>query len=175
MNFWGNMPVPHWVPWIVVAFVAAQRAMELIVARRNTALLLARGAREVGGEHYPFIVGFHALWLGALTAWVWFYPPVLNAWCMGFYVLLQGARAWTIASLGPYWTTRIITVPDAPLVRRGPYRFLRHPNYVIVALEVAALPLALGAWPLAAGFTLVHAELLAARIRAENAALAQRS
>src|SRR5206468_3047450 len=104
--------------------------------------LLARSAREVAAGHYPLIVGVHTLWLAAVTVWVLVYPAQISAGWLTVYVVVQAGRLWTLMSLGPYWTTRIITLPGAPLVRRGPYRFLKHPNYVVVALEIAVLPLA---------------------------------
>jgi methyltransferase len=171
----ANLPAPPWVPVTILALVALQRLTELLVSGRNTRRLMARGGFEVAAGHYPLVVGFHVLWLVTLALWVMDRPATINPICLGAYALLQGARLWTMLALGPYWTTRIITVPDAPLVRRGPYRFLRHPNYLIVALEVALLPLAFGAWVLALGFSAAHAAVLAVRIRAENAALAQRS
>ncbi|TAL03424.1 MAG: hypothetical protein EPO08_04240 [Rhodospirillaceae bacterium] len=175
MGLWRTLEVPAWLPWTILVLVAAQRFLELLISRRNTARLLAQGAREVAGGHYPLLIGLHVLWLGALALWMWPRPPVLNVPCTGAYILLQAARAWTMLSLGPYWTTRIITLPGAPLVRRGPYRFIRHPNYAIVILEVAVLPLALGAWPVAVVFSPLNAIVLGIRIRAENAALAGRA
>jgi methyltransferase len=157
----------------VLALVVLERVVELFYARRNTQRLIARGGVEAGASHYPLIVLLHATWLASLFAFVPKYaPPVW--WLLGVYVLLGGLRVWTIASLGPYWTTRVITVPDAPLVRRGPYRFLRHPNYVVVAAELAVLPLAFGAVNIAVTFTLLNAALLAWRIRVEERALAPR-
>jgi len=159
--------------WAVLILVALQRLVELLYARRNTARLLARGAQEVGAGHYPLILLLHAAWLAAMALTI---PPATPPhWpLLGLYLLLQVARLWAIASLGPYWTTRIVTLPDAQLVRRGPYRFLRHPNYLVVALELAVLPLAFGAWQLAAVFTLLNAAVLALRIKVENAVLAER-
>ena len=98
----------------------------------------------------------------------------LVPWAAIAYLAVQGLRFWTLLSLGRYWTTRIIVVPDAPLVRKGPYRIIRHPNYLVVALEIALLPLALGSWPIALGFSIVNAILLAWRIRAEEIALISR-
>ena len=95
----------------------------------------------------------------------------MNLWLLGLFVVLQAGRLWVIASLGRFWTTRIVTLANTPLVRHGPYRFLRHPNYAIVVAEIAVLPLAFGAWQIALGFTLANLPLLAYRIRIENAAL----
>jgi len=98
----------------------------------------------------------------------------LNLPLLGLYGLLLGFRLWVMVSLGPYWTTRIITLPQAPLVRRGPYRFMRHPNYAVVAAEIAVLPLVFGAWHIAVVFSLLNLLLLRLRIRVEDAALASR-
>lgn len=156
-----------------VALVALQRAVELAYASRNTKRLLARGAIEVAPGQHPFFVALHAAWLLALLLAVpWAAPP--NWALLGVFFLLQCARIWVIRALGPFWTTRVLTLESAPLVRSGPYRFMRHPNYAIVALEIAVLPLAFGAWAVAAAFTAANAALLAWRIREEDRALKRR-
>lgn len=159
--------------WIVLALVAAERLAELVLARRNTARLLARGGIEHGRGHYPLIVALHAAWLAAMALLIPADTPPDWRW-LGLFVILQGARVWVLASLGPYWTTRVISVPDAPLVRRGPYRFMAHPNYLVVVLEIALLPLAFGAWRIALAFSLLNGALLWHRLRVETSALAQR-
>jgi len=158
--------------WIVVA-VAAQRLVELLYARRNEARLRAAGAVEAGAGHYPLIVLLHAAWLLALFqaapadyAISW---PIL-----GVYMVLQLGRLWVIATLGRFWTTRILTLPGVPLMTTGPYRLCRHPNYAIVAAEIAVLPLAFGAWQLAVLFSLANGLLLWWRIRVEDQALRSR-
>jgi methyltransferase len=161
------------VLYVVLALVAAQRIVELCYARRNTRALLARGGVETARAQHPWFVTLHAAWLLAMLVFVPARTPP-DWWLLGAFALLQGARIWVIASLGPYWTTRLITLPGAPLVRRGPYRLLRHPNYAIVALEIAALPLAFGAWIIALVFSAANAALLTWRIKAEDAALAPR-
>jgi methyltransferase len=153
----------------VLAFVTLQRLGELALARRNTRRLLAEGGVEVGAGHYPWIVGFHALWLAGLWLVAWD-RPVHTAWLLAFFAL-QVFRLWVIATLGQRWTTRIILVPDVPLVRTGPYRWLRHPNYAVVAAEIAVLPLAFGLPAYAAASSAVNAGLLFVRIRTEDAAL----
>jgi methyltransferase len=160
--------------WTVIALVALLRLIELVHARRNTARLMAQGGVEHGRGHYPLIVALHAGWLAALAVLVPADTPVQWPW-LALFALLQAARVWVIASLGPYWTTRVITLPGAPLVRRGPYRFLRHPNYAVVAAEIAVLPLAFGAWQIALAFSVLNAVVLTHRIRVEQAALAPRS
>jgi methyltransferase len=158
------------LPVIILTLVTIQRLGELWLSNRNTRRLLARGAQEVGAGHYPLIVGVHILWLAAL--W-WLAPgrPVDGFW-LALFIVLQLARVWVIATLGKRWTTRIIILSDTPLVRRGPYRFVNHPNYVVVIGEIGALPLAFGLWSVALLLTLLNAAVLAIRIREENRALA---
>jgi methyltransferase len=155
---------------LVLALVTAQRLGELVLARRNTRRLLAQGAYEVGAGHYPIVVALHAAWLGSLWLLAWD-APVDPSW-LAVYIVLQALRLWVLASLGPRWTTRIIVLPGAPLVRSGPYRFLAHPNYVVVTAEVAVLPLVFGLPWYSLAFSVLNAAVLAVRIRTENAALA---
>lgn len=157
------------IAW-AVGLVALQRIAELALARRNTRRLLAAGGIEVGAGHYPLIVALHAAWLAALLVLVPADTPV--RWLfLTLYMMLQPIRLWIIASLGQRWTTRIIVLPDAAPVTRGPYSWLRHPNYAVVIAEIALLPLSFGAWGIAATFSALDAALLAWRIRVENAAL----
>jgi methyltransferase len=158
---------------IVIGLVALSRLVELVVANRNTRALLAQGAVEIGRGQYPFIVALHALWLLALLLTVPMDAPVDWYW-LGLFVVLQAGRIWVIASLGRFWTTRVITLPHAPLIRKGPYRFLRHPNYLVVALEIPVLPLAFDAWAIALSFGLLNLAVLAWRIGLEDRALAER-
>ncbi len=159
---------------LIIALVAAQRFVELAIAARNTRALLARGATEVGAAHYPFFIALHASWL-IVTAWVAIATHAnVNWWLIGVFALLQCARIWVVSTLGPYWTTRIITLATAPLVRTGPFRFVRHPNYLVVALEIAILPLAFGEIAVAIVFTIANGLLLAVRIREEEATLSTR-
>lgn len=154
---------------LVLALVTLQRLGELVLAQANTRALLARGAYEVAPGHYPLIVAVHAGWLVAL----WLLAPgqpVMWFW-LGLFVVLQALRVWVIATLGRRWTTRIIVLPGAPLVTGGPFRWLRHPNYAVVAAEIAVLPLAFGLVWVAMLFSLLNALVLAVRIRAEDAAL----
>jgi methyltransferase len=169
------MTLPGWVCWLLLCAVAIERAAELPIAKRNTAALLARGGVEHGAAHYPFIIALHALWLAALAAWLLWRAPALRVPWAVVYVALQPVRLWVLQSLGPYWTTRIITMPGASLVRRGPYRFLKHPNYAVVVAEIALLPLAFAAWPLALVFSILNAAILTVRLQAENAVLRERA
>ena len=156
---------------IVILLVVLQRLAELGYARRNARRLLAAGGVEHGAGHYPLFVALHGAWLAALFVLVPAGAPA-DWGLLGLYGLLQLGRLWVIASLGRRWTTRVIVVPGAPLVTRGPYRFLRHPNYLVVALEIPVLPLAFGAWQIALAFGLANLALLAHRIRVEQRALA---
>ena len=156
-----------------LGFVVLLRLAELLYSRRNERRLLAAGAREVGQRHYPLLVALHVAWILSLAIFVPMNAPLHEPW-LAIFGALQLLRLWTVASLGRFWTTRVLTLPGAPLVRRGPYRFINHPNYLIVAAEIAVLPLAFGAWRLAAIFTVANAALLWWRIRIENEALAER-
>ena len=137
---------------LVLGLVAGLRIGELFIARRNTKALLARGAIEVGAAHYPLFILLHASWLIAMALLIpmYAYPNMI---LLAVFLVLQLGRLWVISTLGPYWTTRIITLPGAPLVKRGPFRLVRHPNYLVVACEIAVLPLAFGAWRIAVVFS----------------------
>jgi methyltransferase len=159
----------------LLIYVIVERLMELVLARRNTKRLMARGAQEAGAGHYPVMIALHVAWLAAIVGWVMLVAHDVVPVFVVLYVLLQVFRIWVVMSLGPYWTTRIITLADAPLVKRWPYKFMRHPNYVVVVLEIAVLPLAFGAWELAVVFSVLNAAMLWVRIRAENQVLARRN
>jgi methyltransferase len=153
----------------VLALVTLQRLAELALARRNTRRLLEQGGVEVAPGHYPAIVALHAAWLAGL--WLLALPRAPNLALLAAFCVLQAGRAWVLAALGPRWTTRIVVVPGAPLVRSGPYRFLSHPNYLVVAGEILILPLAFGLPLFAAVFSALNALVLWVRIGAEDAAL----
>jgi methyltransferase len=158
------------LPQVIVLLVALQRLVELGIVKRNTARLLAEGGREIGAAHYPLFIVLHAAWLVCL--FVLTPADAAISWpLIALFVALQLGRVWVVTSLGRYWTTRIITVPGAPLIKRGPYRFLRHPNYLVVIGEIAVLPLAFGQWQLALVFSAMNLALIAYRIRIENDAL----
>jgi methyltransferase len=155
---------------LLLGLVALQRLAELIWAERNTRRLLAASGREFGRSHYPLIVALHAGWLVGL--FLLGRNHGVDRAMLALFVLLQLARGWVLASLGSRWTTRIVVVPGLPPVTCGPYRFIRHPNYLIVAIEIAAVPLALGLPAFAIVFSLLNGAVLYVRIRTENAALA---
>ncbi|MFD8970199.1 isoprenylcysteine carboxyl methyltransferase family protein [Streptomyces sp. NPDC059568] len=160
---------------VLVLAVGAERVAELVVARRNMRWSLERGAVERGQGHYPPMVVLHTALLLGCPAEVWLtgrpFVPVLGWTMLAVAVAAQGLRWWCIRTLGPRWNTRVLVVPGLPLVTGGPYRLLRHPNYVAVVAEGLALPLVHGAWITALLFTVLNAALLTVRIRCENRAL----
>lgn len=153
----------------VLVFVTLQRLGELVLARRNTRALLARGGREIAAGHYPAMVSLHAAWIASL----WLLAPSrpLDIGWLAVFAALQCLRLWVLATLKERWTTRIIVLPGAALVRSGPYRFMNHPNYAIVVGEIAALPLCFGLVWHALVFSLLNTAVLRVRIREEKAAL----
>jgi methyltransferase len=161
---------------LLLGVLLGERAAELLVAERNRRWALARGAEESGAEHYPLIVALHTLFYVALVVehalrppgWTWnrFWP----VWA-GLLVAAQVLRVWALASLGRFWNTRILVIPGAPRVARGPYRHVRHPNYVVVAVEIAAVSLLCRAYVTAIVFSILNALVLRLRIRAEERAL----
>ena len=159
----------HMPTILFLGFVLLQRLAELVIARINTRRLLTKGAYEVGADHYPVMVGMHALWLISLIFWG-YDQPVHYGW-LALFGILQILRVWILGTLGSRWTTRIIILPE-PLVLRGPFRFLRHPNYTLVVAEIIVVPMVLGLVWVAAVFTVLNALMLYVRIRAENRALA---
>jgi len=161
------------IAYLILALVALQRFGELALAQRNTRALLARGAVEIGASHYPLIVLLHTFWLLSIL-WLLPHPTPISWGLLGVFLVLQGLRLWVLVTLGPYWTTRIISLPGAPLVMRGPYRFVRHPNYLVVAGEILVLPLVFGEVLVAVGFSLANAALLFWRIRQEETGLVTR-
>jgi methyltransferase len=155
---------------LLLLLMAGQRLTEVMLSKRNTAKLMVRGGVEYGAGHYWLIVGFHTVWLIGMAALAWD-QPVSRPWLI-VVILLQAGRMWVIRSLGERWTTRIIVQPGVPPVQTGLYKYLKHPNYVIVAVEIAAVPLCLGLTAYAVVFFLLNLPLLAVRIIAEDKALA---
>ena len=158
-----------WPSIALLAFVTLQRLIELPIAQANTRRLIANGGYEVGASHYPLLVAVHAAWL--VTLW-WLAPGrPINLPFFALFVLIELGRIWVLRTLGSRWTTRIIVVPGEGLVASGPYRFVNHPNYLVVISEIAVLPLVFGLWQVALIFSALNAAALAVRIRAENHAL----
>ncbi|CAJ1496972.1 isoprenylcysteine carboxyl methyltransferase family protein [[Mycobacterium] burgundiense] len=161
--------------YLLIAAVGLERIVELVVSKRNARWAFAHGGKEFGRGHYPAMVAIHlALLLGCvLEVWLLDRPflPWLGWTMLAVVVAAQALRWWCIATLGKRWNTLVIVLPEAPLVRIGPYRWLHHPNYVAVVAEGIALPLVHSAWITAVVFTVANALLLTVRIRVENAAL----
>jgi methyltransferase len=161
---------------LAVGLVSLQRLLEMRLSQRHERVLRARGAVERGRGHYPLIVALHALWLLSTLVEGNLRGPVLPAYWpipLTLFLLVQPLRYWAIFSLGEYWNTRILVVPGAELVARGPYRYFPHPNYVVVVVEIATFPFIFGAWITALVFSILNAALLFVRIREENRALAE--
>jgi methyltransferase len=163
------------VYYLLILAIGIERLAELIVSKRNARWAFANGGKEFGHNHYPVMVTVHAALLLGCVVEVWALHRPFIAWLgwpmLAVVALSQALRWWCVRTLGPRWNTLVIVVPQAPLVRRGPYRWLHHPNYVAVVVEGIALPLVHTAWVTAACFTLANALLLTVRIRVENAAL----
>ncbi len=168
-------PLLDWPAWAVVliAYVFLQRIAELAIAQRNTRRLIKEGGHEFGRKGYPLFIVLHTLWLLSLVALA--VPqgqpsaPLLAA-----FVAVQGLRYWALLTLGRWWTTRLISARDFPRVKRGPYRFISHPNYLVVVLEIALVPLMLNETTVAIVFSVLNAMLLFWRIRMENRVLGKR-
>lgn len=158
-----------------LGLIGLERLVELLLSLRNARQARAAGAVEAGGGHYPVMVVFHAVFLLSCAAEVWLlqrsFPGALGWTALGVAVVAQGLRYWAVASLGVRWNTRVLVWPGVPPVTSGPYRFLRHPNYLAIVLEMVAVPLVYGAWVTAAVFSLGNLLLLRVRIRAEERAL----
>jgi methyltransferase len=160
---------------VLVALVGVERLVELVVSNRNAAWSLRRGGWETGRGHYPVMVLLHTGLLVGMLVEAWVRRPSVSPLLAGTMLVLavasQVLRWWCITTLGPRWNTRVIVVPDLPLVRSGPYRWLSHPNYVAVVVEGFALPLVHAAWVTALVFTVANAALLRVRLSVENDAL----
>ena len=157
--------------YAIIGFIVVERLAELAFAARNARRMLARGAVESGARHYPLFILLHTAWLVALVLTV---PAdtAINLPLLAAFAALQGVRLWVITSLGERWTTRVIVPPGEPPVTKGPYRYMKHPNYAVVVAEIALVPLMFGAWVTAALFSVLNLALLRHRIRVEEAALA---
>ena len=163
------MTLPSAAPYVIMALVTLQRLSELVIARRNTARLIAQGAVEHGAGHYPAMIALHASWIAAL--WLSVGGRPVNLALLGLFGVLQLLRVWVLSVLGPRWTTRIIVLPGAPLVTAAPFRWISHPNYSVVIAEIAVLPLAFGLVWIALVWTLLNAAMLYVRVGAEARAL----
>lgn len=154
---------------LFLIFLVVQRLSELVIAKRNTAALMAKGAVEYGAEHYPIMVAMHSTWIVCLI-WFGYDQPVAVGW-LAVFGFLQIFRLWILTSLGPRWTTRIIVLSE-PLVVKGPFKFMNHPNYALVVAEIFVAPMVLGLTWVAILFSIANAAMLYVRISLENKALA---
>lgn len=154
---------------LFLVFIVVQRLSELVIARRNTAQLMARGAYEVGAGHYPAMVLMHSAWI--LCLMIFGHDNQIALGWLAAFVILQALRVWILASLGERWTTRIIVLEE-PLVVRGPFKYVSHPNYILVVAELIVAPMVLGLWWVAVLFTVLNAAMLYVRIGVEHKALA---
>jgi methyltransferase len=171
------LPVPHdliGTPQVAALLVLLQRGAEELHSARNTRRLMAAGAVEVGREYYPVVAVTHLAWIAAVFLLLPADAPLL-LFPLVLYLALQIARYWVIATLGSYWTHRIIVPSDAPLVRRGPYRYMRHPNYAVTIAETLLLPMVFAGWALGIIMAAVWSAVIYYKIVLENRALAGRT
>ncbi len=158
---------------LFISFIIALRLAELIVAKRNEKWLLQNGAVEYGQKHYPLIVALHTCFLlSSIVEYYWVKPNGYSLALIVIYFLLLMFKAWVITSLGKFWNTKIYHIASFPLVKKGPYKFIKHPNYIIVIAEIAIIPLAFNLYYTAVIFSLLNALMLYVRIKEENKALA---
>ena len=159
--------------YFIIAFVIIQRFVELVIAKRNEKSMLAKGAYEVGASHYKFMILLHASFFICFLVEVVYFKFIFtpNYWLLAVFLLLQLFRVWCLASLGMFWNTRIIILPGANVVVKGPYAYIRHPNYLVVCLEIAILPLMFQAYITAIAFTILNIIMLSVRIPIEEKAL----
>lgn len=161
--------------WIILLFIIAQRISELIIAKRNERWMKARGGIETGEKHYIWFVLLHSLFFAAVIVEAWLRDggdAGLNFFLFFIFVITQIARIWCIIALGKFWNTKIIVLPDYPLIKKGPYKYVKHPNYIIVGIELFIIPLLFGAFITAIIFPVLHILLLTIRIPSEERALA---
>jgi methyltransferase len=160
-----------------VALIAMQRLWELRISKRHLRTMRAEGAFEVGAGHYPWMVALHTSFLISCVAEVWLldrpWRPAVAAVSMMVLAAAAGLRWWTLTTLGERWTTRVMVIPGEELVTDGPFRFLRHPNYLAVIMEIAAIPMVHCAWLTAGVFSVANLVLLKERIRVEDGALSR--
>lgn len=163
---------PTLVTWVLV-YIVVQRLGELVHANRNTRRLLNEGGQEYGADHYQYFIFLHSAWIAIIALLV---DPqhAIHPAMLALFVGTQLLRLWTLASIGRWWTTRIISAPHFDRVKRGPYKYISHPNYLVVILEIAIVPLMLGLPSVALVFSVLNALLLRHRIRVENRVLGER-
>lgn len=167
--------MPGYLWWIFI-FIALERIVELIIAKRNEKWMLERGGVEWGREHYKWFIIVHLLFFLSILTEVSLRDNsgfVMNNYVFALFLLTQAARVWCIQSLGPFWNTKIIILPDRSLISRGPYKYVKHPNYIIVGIELFIIPILFGAYFTAILFPILHISLMTVRIPIENKALSE--
>ena len=156
---------------LFIVFVICIRTVELIISRRNEKWLLENGALEYGHRHYPYIVALHTLFIISIIIEYYLSPAGCNWIYLITFILLILCKGWVIASLGVFWNTKIYRVPGYSLIKKGPYKYVKHPNYIIVILEIFVIPMTFNLYYTAIIFTLLNFIMLSVRIRVENEAL----
>lgn len=161
--------------WIVILFIVCQRLIELMIAKSNERWMIERGGVKRGEEHYKWFILLHSLFFLSIVFEVGFQvdrTPSLNVFLLTIFIIAQLGRIWCIATLGRFWNTKIIVLPQVSLIKKGPYKYVKHPNYIIVAVELFIIPLLFGAYITAILFPMLHLFLLKVRIPSEEKALA---
>lgn len=153
---------------LFILFVIFQRLLELVVAKRNEAWARSQGAVEYGQSHYPFIVALHTFFIISMIAEYWFKGGDFSIILLIVFLLLISFKIWTISSLGKYWNTKILRIPNSLFVKKGPYKLFKHPNYFIVICEIIVIPMVFNLHITAIVFTLLNAAMLTVRIREEE-------
>lgn len=160
--------------YILIIVVILQRLIELNIASRNTKWIKEKGGYEVGEKHYKYIVFLHTAFFLSLFVEILYFEKTMAVWWWFpflLFILAQAGRIWSLATLGPFWNTRIMILPGAKVVSKGPYRFFRHPNYMIVTTEILVLPIMFQAYLTAIVFTFLNIIILSVRITQEENAL----
>lgn len=170
-----TIAMPLAIPIAIMVFIVAQRLFELGWASRNTKRLLALGGKEFSPKHYSVIVALHTSWILAIFVFIFLSPTVeVSSWYLASFGILTAFRAWILVTLGSFFTTKIVSLPGAPLRKTGPYRFIKHPNYALVVCEIVVVPLIFGFWQIALIWGIANVCLLAFRIHEEDLALKDR-
>lgn len=161
---------------LLFVYVVISRLVELYISRRNTRKLVEAGGKEYSSEHYPYMMTMHVAWLVLIAGLFWYqYATVeISAFFFAVYLVFQVLRVWVLATLGRYFTTKIVSVDNLPLINHGPYRFVRHPNYAVVIGEIFCLPMVFGFWHIALIFSVLNLVVLFVRISRENQVLQPR-
>ena len=159
--------------YFILVFVIIQRLVELLIAKRNEKSMLAKGAYEVGASHYPLMIMLHVSFFISFLVEVMYFKSIFTPYygLLLVFLLLQLLRVWCLVSLGTFWNTKIIILPGSNVVVKGPYSYIRHPNYLVVCLEILVLPLMFQAYMTAISFTILNLIMLSVRIPIEEKAL----